>query len=310
MGISSHNKKAKTTNQNSMADDLRNSECSSFEDFECVSLGEFGYMEYKVKSLYGYLKVIQILSEDKELWFRGHSCRNYKLQPNLYRGKDSISEDDLRTIEVKLNRRFRDRSMPYGLQGRDESSEKSGLQSWWRLFTMQHYGTPTRLLDWSENAITALCFAVLDAHQKGDLKDDAAVWVLDPILWNNMGNTNNRKISSIDDHEVKAYAPLPSEGQHIQSLWPVAIYGMHNSPRIAIQQGAFVVFAPGKSKSMESLASSPEYQEKSKKALSCITIDKNSIISISQQLRRLGFRHSMLYPDLQGLAIDLKNEVD
>lgn len=283
---------------------------ASTDEFELIGRRGVGYTEYKVQSLAGYLKAIEALSEDgRLLWFRGHSRRDYKLQPNLYRNRDARTEDDLRNLELQLNRRFRDRSMPYSLQGRDESSEKSGLQSWWRLFTMQHYGTPTRLLDWSENALTALCFAVLDVHAASAVDESAAVWVVDPCSWNSLGNKNHQNISSVDDHEVKGYAPLPSEGQHIQSFWPVAVYGMHNSPRIAIQQGTFVVFAPGKATPMENLVSSEEYRVKAKKVLSCITIEAESIKLIAQQLRRLGFRHSMLYPDLQGLATDLKNEV-
>src|SRR5260370_270988 len=41
---------------------------------------------------------------------------------------------------------------------------------------MQHYGAPTRLLDWTEGALIALYFAV----KQNSGCHDAAVWLLDP----------------------------------------------------------------------------------------------------------------------------------
>jgi hypothetical protein len=43
------------------------------------------------------------------------------------------------------------------------------------LVTMQHYLPPTRLLDWTENLLVALHFAVRDPDQD---KEDGALWIL------------------------------------------------------------------------------------------------------------------------------------
>ncbi|PTT91447.1 hypothetical protein DBR42_03795 [Pelomonas sp. HMWF004] len=238
------------------------------------------------------------------IWYRGHSKESHRLIPSIYRMTIIKPEDELRRLEEKMNRRFRDRSMPHSFQGRDESSDVSELQSWWRLFTMQHYGTPTRLLDWSENALTALCFAVFGAAENAT--EDAVVWMLDPCNWNNIGNSNHAHPLSVDEHGAGPYAPLPSSNQHVQAAWPLAVYGMHNSPRIITQQGTFVVFPPGKATSMEEHAITNG--DRGISALKAIKLHRDSIKDIASVLRKLGFAQSSLYPDLHGLSADLKKD--
>lgn len=44
---------------------------------------------------------------------------------------------------------------------------------------MQHHGTPTRLLDWTENVLIALYFAVKDSPEV-----DGEIWTLYPLRLN------------------------------------------------------------------------------------------------------------------------------
>ncbi len=46
---------------------------------------------------------------------------------------------------------------------------------------MQHYGVPTRLLDWSENLFISVHFALVGA---GGTDEPPVIWCLDPIGWN------------------------------------------------------------------------------------------------------------------------------
>src|ERR1700746_2920443 len=106
-------------------------------------------------------------------WFRGVSNKDYALEPTLLRSNDPVlstynqNRDTLLWLEGYMLSRFR-----AGGQRLVEMIPKSHLD--W-VFLMQHHGLPTRLLDWSKNALTALYFAVRKQRD-----NEAAVFVLDP----------------------------------------------------------------------------------------------------------------------------------
>ena len=51
---------------------------------------------------------------------------------------------------------------------------ESPKDEWNMLFFMQHYGVPTRLLDWTENPLIALYFAVMSSPFTVETKKDAS----------------------------------------------------------------------------------------------------------------------------------------
>ena len=86
--------------------------------------------------------------------------------------------------------------------------------NWDLLFKMQHYGVPTRLLDWSENLLAAAYFALMAAPSH-DHEGDCLpiVWCLDPVAWNrgcpNLSTyEGDVHILNTSDDELEAYKPL------------------------------------------------------------------------------------------------------
>lgn len=103
-----------------------------------------------VQEFLPHLKMIEDKWNEKRLWFRGLSHSNYHLEPSIYRKNIwKYNIDDAREIYTEFLRRAK----PY-----ITTQYQYSKWEWYHL--MQHYGVPTRLLDWTEGALIALFFAL------------------------------------------------------------------------------------------------------------------------------------------------------
>jgi len=175
--------------------------------------------------------LIEILKTDfegfnEDVWFRGQSNFDWKLSPGLMRLKDAPSEGTL------LTRFKQSAGMLINANPKDDFD--------W-LFLMQHYGVPTRLLDWTESPLTALYFSVID-EKKDDT--DAALWSLKPTELNKIANISTSEknfIPSFDDDELKMYTVEKLSSNPRNKLAPIATIATRNSPRIQAQLGVFTI---------------------------------------------------------------------
>ena len=230
------------------------------------------------------------------LWFRGVSDAAYQLVPRFYRREPDALAADLRKKEELMIERFRHRSLPF-LSTRYESSLEA-------LFIMQHYGIPTRLLDWSENAFVALWFAMTYAdkaiRELGQSPAAAAVWILDPVAWNrgalhSVGHTGGVFLPS-DPLLTRRYAPSSDD---LTGADAVALFGPHNSARIVAQRGVFTIAGALRTPMENTFAASSAYAPA---CLRKIEVPAEAVSNLTNVLTRIGFSESMMFPDLDGFA--------
>jgi hypothetical protein len=176
---------------------------------------------------------------------------------------------------------------------------------------MQHYGVPTRLLDWTYNPYIALFFALTDANIKSS--QAAAVWVLDPTRWNTIAlkeqNWGDAGPVFPSTPIVESYFPSwdnttldTKTVAHTMYDLPIAVLGTSNSARIFAQKGAFTCFGK-KIVPMEKL------YEKTNFAVGTLTqliIPPEKIATMLETLISIGYTDSVSYPDIHGLVLEIK----
>lgn len=259
----------------------------------CKNLKEFLRFVQQVRSKWKR-KNIRTRGDNKTVWFRGQRSENWDLRPRLYR-KEFMSADE---SEVRLE---------FEGNGLQVISPEAKHTKWEWYFLMQHYGAPTRLLDWTDNPLIALYFSI--SHwKKGDGNDNAAVWVFDPWHWNKLHSEGLRGPALAGWEEAKPYLPdleIACDGVSVEKIWAIAIEPPSIDSRLANQMARFLLF--GKKKELVGLANRSDRERKDKKPsrLAKIVIAFEAFEDIRGELDDLGINERTLFPDLQGLGTHL-----
>jgi hypothetical protein len=267
--------------------------------------------------------------EKGEVWCRGHSGLDWQLVPGLFREERGVYD------ETAMFHSFRVRAP-------ERHHDHRSVFDW--LCLMQHYEAPTRLLDWTENFLFALYFAVLP--EGGEC---GRVMILAPKLLNReviqaetiavsdgfhvavrsvQARARDysgwaREVaalecfpSSIDAHKCTAIDPY--EPSQLVEPWlrdPVAVRPHRFNQRIVAQVGTFTLHA-GKRYDSKSRTPAgdrlPEPRHRfdlddpaSKAFLRHFTVQKGAI---RKELERMGIHHGTLYPELDGQTAFLVNK--
>lgn len=241
------------------------------------------YLETEIANLSDFFAVFHVLLEPRTIfWFRGHSSLEYELAPSAlrYRSQDEreralgLVDEMKRFLGMKLSR-----------------PPEAGDQLGW-MQVAQHYGLPTRLLDWTQNAAVALFFACASNVEK-----DGVVVVLNPIELNQMVDPRLARILNPqrDADLIRPYFNLDGK-KSTRGKRTIAINPTWNSERIALQQGCFTFHGSREFSLSRSQASS----------LLCVPILAEHKKSLLNELERVGIGEMFIFPEPEHVCSHLR----
>jgi hypothetical protein len=222
------------------------------------------------------------VEEVESIWFRGQVSASWQLVPTLYRSPYSEVEGDRYRHDFFL------RSRPFL-----EEATSPPASEWDWYFLMQHYGVPTRLLDFTESALAALYFATVEGADEAN----ACVWILHPVNFNAANAGNGGDIPAYSEEYVAPYLPRLWDRARLPDS-PMAIDPPYNSRRLVAQRGKFVVFGESRLP-LDQLANVPDFMCR-------IDIPGRAKRNIRRQLLAAGISESVLFPGLPGLSREIR----
>ncbi|EGR8992266.1 MULTISPECIES: FRG domain-containing protein [Vibrio] len=240
--------------------------------------------EIKISSLSSYVNQVNNVRNEwgvhpSDIWYRGIASRRYSLKPGtVWRG-------------VGIHNLVQDFLLHY-----EAYSERTVQEPWSLYALMQHYGLPTRLLDWTKSALIALYFA-LEEENKSESSNKRIVYMMVPLDLNDKVNSDPFVFNVSSTKDYHKYLPWElSEGKHDLPEEPLAIYIPSNNKRIQSQQGAFTVHGSSK-ESIEEF-----YVRNGLDRMVKLVIDESNRDKIQEELYSLGYKEDDIYQDLNSLS--------
>ncbi len=229
---------------------------------------------------------ISLVKENPTTYFyRGHAKGiEWKLEPKIsrtYAGRKLLTtyqKTTWRALEYEIFHYFKRLSTPY------LKTYPSNFIDWFAIG--QHYGLPTRLLDWTNNPLIALFFAL-----KENYNSESAVWVIDPSWW-----------YSVDIDEDDFY-----NQNNINMFFPRAI-----DNRLISQGSCFTIHPlPDTDDELIPLEEDILIRETGINDLWKIVIPNDNKLKtkLMIELYSLGIKHNSVFPDLGGLSEQISWEL-
>jgi hypothetical protein len=230
-----------------------------------------------IKGVEEYLKTVWAIKPSSHgvmKLYRGQSQAK-PLLPKLFRSPNEASR--VKTVERTLLSHFKNDS-PFLLPSKPGND-------WDWLSLGQHFGLPTRLLDWSANPLTALFFAVQGAAPKS------------PMVY--VYHCKTSQIVSAEDRNKSS--PFEIDKTRIfQPSW--------HSIRVAMQAGWHTVHHIYRKKGKDGFRPLQDMEFHDVRTTE-ISIDPAHAPHLRAELADMGIRHGTIYGDLQSVSTSIQTSL-
>lgn len=224
------------------------------------------------------------------LWFRGHAKSIWELKPKVERDDFCKAAKEALSTPEDYEQSIFNQFITQGAH-----LLPSNLDRTEKYFLSQHYGLPTRLLDWSTNPLTAFFFAVID-----EPKIDGAIYVFfarGEFVGHEESDVvyqNDPKVTS----QVESLFNRKNSYEGRQAMYPLRIIPYSQAGRMLQQGSRFTYHFP---------FGIPLEKQLNKNIFKYIVpLDcKNEIL---KDLQMLGAHWANLFPDLEHLVKELKRQ--
>ena len=258
---------------------------------------------------------------DDDWSFRGHNIANWRLEATLERATTQLVAATVGTTLHLSQQRLRpgDHEREILLEFQRGAHQHlfatpadDELVDW--LALMQHYGAPTRLLDWTRSPYVALYFAL----EKPQTKERSALWAIDR-KW-----MDKESARAIKKHDRRCPNPLDLRAMYryindilFKSDNPTVIVPatpLRMNNRMTAQQGHFLCNLSHAESFDVSLFRMLRNSWTRKPPVRKLLVDHENRIEMLKELRRMNIHSASLFPGLGGfahsLAIQLEIELE
>ncbi|HVK94857.1 MAG TPA: FRG domain-containing protein [Noviherbaspirillum sp.] len=240
--------------------------------------------EIAIQAVGDLSRQVRALDSGHRWLFRGQTNSAWNLSPSVHRGYSPQQERYL-TNEFRVRARSRYVTCP-------DSNDYPG----W-LALMQHYGLPTRLLDWTYSPLVAAFFSVHPnvAAPAEHGSRDACIWAL---AADKLNQTQGFE-PLIFPLDAASYEPLiaPAFKNREEHDSVGVAMALEHDARIQLQQGAFTIHSSRIP--LDLLEGSDAWLRK-------LVIPAPDVDGFFKELNVLGIRQFNLFPDLSALTAELK----
>ena len=239
----------------------------------------------QIDSLSSYVAILDQVKKDVGLesatltpWYRGQSTAGRPLVPSMYRCevKPNYEREMIRDFKIKSTL--------------DRDHVPKNDIDW--LFLAQHHGLPTRILDWSENPLVALFFAVENFSNKTDGEIFAInAWTLNLASDNPIQSAPITEDKRFENYVLDLTNP---DSRKPKSKLPMAFRPSSSFKRSAAQSGVFTIHGTNQT-GIDTLGLRGS-------GLTKLTIASAAKFKIFSELNEMNITRGTMFGDLDSIA--------